>query len=98
MGKQAECVHREFSEEPREYITQITIEDARKSIKIGQQFEWYKKQYGDGEECKTNGILRGRVIEIYNNFFVVRMENGTKESIKWIDLILAQKKKGRIVI
>ena len=101
MGKyNGECVHRESSDELKDHITQVTINDARKSIKLGQMFEYYNRsRYGSGGEYKDIDIVRGRVVAIYENFFTVESDsNGTKEDIKWIDLILAKRKGGRLII
>lgn len=43
-------------------------------------------------------MTTARVVEIYDNFFTIENPNGTREAIKWIDLILAKSTKGGLVL
>jgi len=92
-------VHYEQVEIEEPHITRITIEDAKRTIRIGEPFEYYKKlEYGAKGEYKDKDLVHGRIVEKYSNFFIVEAENGRRESIRWIDLILAKSNGKGIVI
>ena len=72
-------------------ITRDMIEDAKKTIKVGDQFAYYKRlDYGAKGEYTDAYLINARVVEVYSNFFIVEAENGKRESILWVELVLSK--------
>lgn len=98
MGsKEDSQIYRETANNYDLLITKHTIEDVKRHTRIGDTLT-YRHGNGYSRDGEPLRITTARVVEIYDNFFTIENPNGTREAIKWIDLILAKSTKGGLVL
>ena len=79
---------------PPGYITQKEIQAAQRYYRIGRTVivHTYKAQ-GIDSMGHTGEMHRGKIVEHYKRFALVRLPSGVLDSVLWPDLVLQMRKK-----
>ena len=79
---------------PPGYITQKEIQAAQRYYRIGRTVivHTYKAQ-GIDSTGHTGEMHRGKIVEHYKRFALVRLPSGVLDSVLWPDLVLQMRKK-----
>ena len=79
---------------PPGYITQKEIQAAQRYYRIGRTVivHTYKAQ-GIDSMGHTGEMHRGKIVEHYMRFALVRLPSGVLDSVLWPDLVLQMRKK-----
>ena len=79
---------------PKGYITQKEIQAAQRYFKIGRNVivHTYKAQ-GIDSMGHTGEAHRGKIVEHYKHFALVRLPGGVLDSVLWPDLVLQMRKR-----
>ena len=79
---------------PKGYITQKEIQAAQRYYRIGRNVivHTYKAQ-GIDSMGHTGEAHRGKIVEHYKRFALVRLPSGVLDSVLWPDLVLQMRKK-----
>ena len=79
---------------PPGYITQKEIQAAQRYYRIGRTVivHTYKAQ-GIDSRGHTGEMHRGKMVEHYKRFALVRLPSGVLDSVLWPDLVLQMRKK-----
>ena len=81
---------------PKGYITQKEIQAAQRYYRIGRNVivHTYKAQ-GIDSMGHTGEAHRGKIVEHYKHFALVRLPSGVLDSALWPDLVLQMRKRKR---
>ena len=79
---------------PPGYISQKEIQAAQRYYRIGRNVivHTYKAQ-GIDSMGHTGEMHRGKIVEHYKRFALVRLPSGVLDSVLWPDLVLQMRKK-----
>ena len=79
---------------PPGYITQKELQAAQRYYRIGRTVivHTYKAQ-GIDSMGHTGEMHRGKIVEHYKRFALVRLPSGVLDSVLWPDLVLQMRKK-----
>ena len=81
---------------PKGYITQKEMQAAQRYYRIGRNVivHTYKAQ-GIDSMGHTGEAHRGKIVEHYKHFALVRLPSGVLDSALWPDLVLQMRKRKR---
>lgn len=81
---------------PKGYITQKEIQAAQRYYRIGRTVivHTYKAQ-GIDSMGHTGEAHRGKIVEHYKRFALVRLPSGVLDSVLWPDLVLQMRQRKR---
>lgn len=80
----------------QEAISQAEIEEARHQTRIGTPISMISTKLCDPDGCtdRRYGIrMEGVIVGIYHNFAFVRLDNGIHESVPWVDIAKARRRR-----
>ena len=80
----------------QEAITQAEISEARRQTRIGTPISMVTSKLCDPDGCtdRRYGIrMEGVIVGVYHSFAFVRLTNGIHESVPWVDIAKARRRR-----